>query len=300
MAAQQVAVNKRRQASDPGGRQSKKRRGQNANKVVETPVNSLVESGLHATCCRYMLHLLLTDTSGMVEMTEDNKLYTKGDYVIVPFCMGNILRFTEAIMKERERHTGRKHKKDHADAMLYGISAVKKRPTLRYLLDGEIETSPSVSTIHVPYDRRMSRKSDFQDIEGHDMKYDFHVMSRDNAERKAWEAFKEFMKRCNARPGRPDEKYADYLASEHWHICLRKRAYADVIPLFNTRRPCVPPVLMVSPIKIYQDDCKSGPHIIIIIAILRCHRALCFYHVLCDFLLHRAAMRTAQARNRLE
>ncbi len=220
--------------------------------MVETPINNtLVESGLHATCCRYMLHLLLTDNSGMVEMAEEDTLYARGECVIVPFRMGNILHFTEAIMKERERHTGRKHKKDHSDAMLYGISAVKKRPTLRHLLDYEIEATSSVSAMHVPYDRRMCRKPELQDIGGHDIKYEFHITSRDNVERKAWEAFKEFMKRCNARPGRPDEKYADYLASEHWHICLRERAYADVIPLFNNRRPVVPSALVVRVPKIH-------------------------------------------------
>jgi hypothetical protein len=206
------------------------------------------ETGLHATCCRYMLHLLLTDTTGMVLFDEDDRPYASGEHYIVPFRMKNILLFTAAIMKERERHTGNLHLQDHSDAMVYGLSAVQKKPSLSHLLrdagdlgrrcqpPGSEDGGVSVS---VPYDGRKAQGKREQREGSGGGSSGAAARSQDNVERKAWEAFKEFVKRCNARPGNPEDKYADYLTSTRWHIRIKQRAYADIIPLIQNHKPLV-------------------------------------------------------------
>jgi hypothetical protein len=223
------------EGSELSGKPAQKRRsgivGKHGFQAYET------ETGLHASCCRYMLHLVLAESPGIVTVENDDKPYVMGEQIIVPFHMKNILRFTSAIMKERERHTGSLHVKDHANAMVYGISAIRKKASLNHLLHDFGEFAMRPHALCVPYDgRKLPKKAGTP--EGQDIRtsQEFSrerepAYGQDNVERKAWEAFKEFIKRCNARPGNPGDKYVDYLTSQRWHVRIEKRSYGDIIPL---------------------------------------------------------------------
>jgi hypothetical protein len=158
------------------------------------PKAETASEGLYKKCRRFVINAVTTYRHDIVQSCEEGHT---GGYLI--FEMVNIVRFCKEIMYVRESMLKGKSlatiRKTHSHAMQYLLSAVCKHPGSRA-------------------NRGLSEHYAEQ-FKGKLLTY-----AHDTTPRKAWEAFKEFLKRCGVKAGRPEQSNRSFISNSIWCVSV--------------------------------------------------------------------------------